>query len=105
MAREHLDVLVAPTGGPAWLSDLVNGDSFTGSSSTPAAVAGCPSITVPAGAICGLPIGISFFAGPWAEPMILRVAHAYEQATKRRTTPRYLPTIDVESAAARAAKP
>jgi amidase len=105
MAREHLDVLVAPTGGPAWLSDLVNGDSFTGSSSTPAAVAGCPSITVPAGAIRGLPIGISFFAGPYAEPMILRVAYAYEQATKRRITPRYLPTIDVESPAPRAPKP
>jgi amidase len=95
MAREHLDVLVAPTGGPAWLSDLVNGDSFTGSSSTPAAVAGCPSITVPAGAIHGLPIGISFFAGPYAEPMILGVAYAYEQATKRRAKPRFLPTIDL----------
>jgi amidase len=95
MAREHLDVLVAPTGGAAWLTDLVNGDSFTGSSSTPAAVAGCPSITVPAGALQGLPIGVSFFAGPYAEPMILRVAYAYEQATKRRTKPRFLPSIDL----------
>jgi amidase len=102
IAREHLDVLVAPTGGPAWLSDLVNGDSFTGSSSTPAAVAGCPSITVPAGAREGLPIGISFFAGPYAEPMILRVAFAYEQATKRRIKPRFLPSLDLASPAPRA---
>ncbi len=102
MAREHLDVLVAPTGGPAWLSDLVNGDSFTGSSSTPAAVAGCPSITVPAGARDGLPIGISFFAGPYAEAMILRVAFAYEQATKRRIKPRFLATIDLAPPAPRA---
>jgi amidase len=101
MAREHLDVLAAPTGGAAWLSDLVNGDSFTGSSSTPAAVAGCPSVTVPAGAIQGLPIGISFFAGPYAEPVILGVAFAYEQATKRRARPRFLPSIDVGSTADR----
>ena len=66
---------------------------------TPAAVAGCPSITVPAGALQGLPIGISFFAGPYAEPMILGVAFAYEQATKRRTRPRFLPTIDLEAPA------
>ncbi|MEP7122388.1 MAG: amidase [Byssovorax sp.] len=105
MARDHLDVLVAPTGGPAWLSDLVNGDAFTGSSSTPAAVAGCPSITVPAGALHGLPIGISFFAGLYAEPMLLRVASAYEQATKRRAKPLFLPTIDLGSPDLRAGKP
>jgi amidase len=94
--RTHkLDVIAAPTGGPAWLSDLVNGDAFTGSSSTPAAVAGYPSITVPAGFLRGLPIGISFFAGAWSEPTLLRVAFAYEQATKRRAPPRYLPTVDL----------
>jgi len=93
--RAHqLDVLVAPTGGPAWITDLVNGDAFTGSSSTPAAVAGYPSITVPAGALHGLPIGISFFAGAWAEPTLLRIAYAYEQATKRRIRPKMLATLD-----------
>jgi amidase len=93
--RTHqIDVLVAPTGGPAWITDLVNGDAYTGSSSTPAAVAGYPSITVPAGALHGLPIGISFFAGAWAEPTLLRIAYAYEQATKRRIRPRMLATID-----------
>ncbi len=98
--RAHkLDVIAAPTGGPAWLTDLVNGDAFTGSSSTPAAVAGYPSITVPAGFLRGLPIGISFFAGAWSEPTLLRVAYAYEQATKRRAPPRYLPTVDLAEGA------
>ncbi len=93
--RAHqLDVLIAPTGGPAWITDLVNGDAFTGSSSTPAAVAGYPSITVPAGALHGLPIGISFFAGAWAEPTLLRIAYAYEQATKRRIRPKMPATLD-----------
>jgi amidase len=88
--RKHgLDALVAPTGGPAWITDFVNGDAFTGSSSTPAAVAGYPSITVPAGMLRGLPIGISFFAGAYAERMLLRIAYAYEQATHRRVAPRW----------------
>jgi amidase len=92
--RKHgLDALVAPTGGPAWLSDLVNGDAFTGSSSTPAAVAGYPSLTVPAGFLRGLPIGISFFAGPYSEATLLRIAYAYEQATRHRAPPRFLPTV------------
>ena len=93
--RAHkLDALVAPTGGPAWLTDLVNGDSFTGSSSSPAAVAGYPSITVPAGSLHGLPIGISFFAGAYSEPTLLGIAYAFEQATKLRTKPRFLPTLE-----------
>ncbi len=93
--RTHrLDVLVAPTGGPAWITDLVNGDAFTGSSSTPAAVAGYPSITVPAGALHGLPIGVSFFAGAYSEPVLLRVAYAYEQATRRRVAPRMPAAVD-----------
>jgi amidase len=92
LKAHRLDVLVAATGGPAWLADLVNGDSFTGSSSTPAAVAGYPSITVPAGALHGLPIGISFFAGAYSEPTLLGVAYAYEQATMHRKKPRFLTT-------------
>jgi amidase len=93
LATHALDLLVAPTGGPAWLTDLLNGDSFTGSSSTPAAVAGYPSITVPAGALHGLPIGISFFGPAFSEPALIAVAHAYEQATHHRSKPRYLPRV------------
>jgi amidase len=92
--RKHgVDLLLAPTGGPAWITDLVNGDSFTGSSSTIAAVAGYPSITVPAGMLRGLPIGVSFFGPAWSEPLLLGVAYAYEQATRHRQKPRYLPTL------------
>jgi amidase len=87
-----LDALVAITGGPAWLTDLVNGDASTGTCSTPAAVAGYPHLTVPAGALHGLPIGISFFAGAYSEAMLLRCGYAYEQATKRRERPRFLST-------------
>jgi len=95
MRTGSLDLLVAPTGGPAWLTDLLNGDSYTGSSSTPAAVAGYPSVTVPAGMLRGLPIGISFFAGPFSEPTLLAVAHAYEQSTRHRAAPRFLPTLEL----------
>ncbi len=92
--RTHgVDLLVAPTGGPAWITDLVNGDAFTGSSSTLAAVAGYPSITVPAGMLRGLPIGISFFGPAFSEPLLLGVAYAYEQATRHRQKPRYFPTL------------
>jgi amidase len=71
----------------------VNGDSFTGSSSTLAAVAGYPSITVPAGAVHGLPVGISFFGPAWSEATLIATAYAYEQATRRREKPRFLPTV------------
>jgi amidase len=94
--RTHsLDLLVAPTGGPAWITDLVNGDAYTGSSSTPAAVAGYPSITVPAGALHGLPVGISFFGPAWSEATLIGVAHDYEQATRLRQKPTYVPTIEL----------
>jgi len=86
-------LLIAPTGGLAWLTDLVNGDSFTGSSSTLAAVAGYPSITVPAGFVRGLPVGISFFGPAFSEPLLISTAYAYEQATRHREKPRYLPTV------------
>jgi amidase len=94
MTRFRLDALIAPTGNPAWPIDLVNGDHFTGSVTTPAAVAGYPHITVPGGFVCGLPVGISFFGRAWSEPTLLRLAFAYEQATHHRRPPRFLPTAN-----------
>ena len=84
-----LDALVAPTGGPAWVTDWINGDHFSGGSSTPSAVSGYPAITVPAGFVHGLPIGLSFFAGAWSEPKLIKFAYAFEQATQARKPPQY----------------
>jgi amidase len=93
MRQHQLDAIIAPTGGPAWPIDLVNGDHFGGGSSTLAAVAGYPNITVPAGLLYGLPVGISFFGGAWSEPTLLRLAYAFEQATQHRTVPRFAESI------------
>jgi amidase len=93
MDKYHLDAIVAPTGGPAWLTDLVNGDHVAGGSSNAAAVAGYPNINVTAGFISGLPVGISFFGRPWSEPTLIRLAFAFEQTTKARQSPRFLSTI------------
>jgi amidase len=94
--REHnLDALVAPTISPAWPIDLVNGDHYLGASSSPAAVAGYPNITVPAGEAFGLPVGISFFGAAWTEAQLIRLAYAFEQATRHRRTPGLLPTIEL----------
>jgi len=96
MDKYHLDAMVAPTGGPAWLTDLVNGDHVAGGSSNAAAVAGYPNINVTAGFISGLPVGISFFGRAWSEPTLIRLAYAFEQTTRARRTPRFRPTIETE---------
>jgi amidase len=96
MSKHNLDALIAPTGGPAWTTDLVNGDHFTGGSSTPAAVAGYPNVQVPAGYVYGLPVGISFFGRAFSEAKLIRLAYAYEQATKHRQPPRLLPVADLK---------
>jgi amidase len=93
MTKHKLDAIVAPTGGPAWPTDLVNGDHFLGASSTPAAVAGYPSITVPAGFVHDLPVGISFIGRRWSEAKLIGLAFGYEQATKHRRPPKFLPSI------------
>jgi amidase len=96
--KYRLDALVAPTGGPAWLTDLVNGDGGTASApgpSTIAAVAGYPHITVPMGFYRGLPIGLSFFGSAWSEPTLIRIAYAFEQATHHRKPPTFAPSADL----------
>ena len=93
MDKNKLDALIAPTGGPAWPTDWLNGDHFTGGYSTASAVAGYPHITVPAGYVFGLPVGISFFGRPWSEPTLIKFAYAFEQATKARRAPQFLPTV------------
>ncbi len=102
MDKFKLHALVAPTGGPAWLTDLINGDHATGDSScvaegssSGAAVAGYPNINVTAGYLWGLPVGISFFGRAWSEPTLLKIAYSFEQLTKARQKPRFLPTIDI----------
>ncbi len=97
MLKHRLDALVAPTGGPPWPTDLINGDHFSGASSTPAAVAGYPNINVPAGYIFGLPVGISFFGRAYSEPTLIRLAYAFEQATKFRKPPKFLPTAELRA--------
>jgi amidase len=93
MEEHRLDAIVAPSGGPAAATDLIYGDRGTGGSSSPAAVAGYPNITVPAGQVHGLPVGISFFGRAYSEPVLLRIAFGFEQATRARRTPKFLPTL------------
>ncbi|MBZ5534968.1 MAG: amidase [Acidobacteriia bacterium] len=93
--KHKLDAIVAPTAGPPPFIDLVNGDASFGSSSTPAAVAGYPHITVPAGYVFGLPVGISFFGRPYSEPVLIKLAYSFEQATKHRRPPQFRPSADL----------
>jgi len=96
LQKHNVQALVAMSGDPAWLIDFVNGDSSGGGScTTPAAVAGYPHITVPAGQVCGLPVGLSFFGGAWSEPVLIKLAYAFEQATKARCAPQFLSTVMV----------
>ena len=95
--RKHrLDAMIAPTGGPAWPTDLLNGDHFSGGYSSASAVAGYPHITVPAGYVHGMPVGLSFFAGAWSEPQLIKYAYAFEQATKARKPPAFVQTVNLD---------
>ena len=96
MGKSNLDALVAPTGGPAWITDLINGDHAPGGSSNLAAVAGYPNINVTAGNLWGLPVGISFFGRAWSEPTLLKIAYSFEQLTKARQKPLFLPTMPLK---------
>jgi amidase len=91
-AQHRLDAIVAPTGSPPWTTDLVNGDHFKGASSSPAAVSGYPSISVPSGYSFGLPVGMSFIGKAWSDASLIKLAFAYEQAAKPRRAPEFLAT-------------
>lgn len=91
LADNNVVALVAPTGGPAWTTDLITGDHFLGSASSPAAVSGYPHITVPMGAVRDVPVGLSFFGPAWSEETLIGLAYAYEQVSKARVTPAFRP--------------
>ena len=95
MNEHRLDAIVAPTAGPAHVTDWITGDHGLGGSTTLAAVAGYPSITVPAGLIHGLPVGVSFFGRAWSEPTLLRIAFGFEQATCARRPPLFLRNVSL----------
>jgi len=93
IAKYHLDAIVAPTNSPAWTTDVIDGDHFSQGSSTPAAVSGYPSITVPMGFSFGLPVGLSFIGPRWGEPQLIGLAYSFEKQTKVRRAPKLLPTL------------
>ena len=94
MKQHNLDALIAPTGGPPWPTDWLNGDHFTGGYSSASAVAGYPHVTVPAGYVFGMPVGLSFFGGAYSEGKLIKMAYAFEQATRLRQPPKFLSTVD-----------
>ncbi len=94
IAKYKVDAIVGPTAGPTWLTDWVAGDHADSGCASPAAVAGYPHITVPAGYQFGLPLGISFFGTAWSEPVLLKLAHGFEQARNARHKPEFLSTVD-----------
>jgi amidase len=96
LKQHNLDAILAPSGGAAWLIDYINGDHSTGGSSSAAAVSGYPNITIPAGYVHGLPVGISFFSSAFQEPKLLKIAYAFEHATKIRKPPSFLPKIEIK---------
>ena len=95
MNENKLDAIIAPSGSPSWTIDLINGDHFTGGSSSPAAISGYPNITIPAGFVHGLPVGISFFGKAFSEPTLIKIAYAFEQATKIRRKPEFISSLDM----------
>jgi amidase len=99
MARHRLGAIICPTQAPAWLTDYVNGDAVAGNCTTPAAVAGYPHVTVPMGQVSGLPVGLSFFGRAWSEATLIKAAFAYEQASRMRRVPQFLPSAVVPGAA------
>ncbi len=96
LAEHRLDAILGPSGGPAWATDLVHGDHFSVGSSGAAAVAGYPNVTVPAGYVHGLPVGVSFFGAAWSEPTLIRIAWAFEQAAPHRQPPRFRARVDAD---------
>jgi len=94
MDKHKLDAIIAPTGGPAWLTDLIDGDHAAGGSSSAAAVAGYPNINVTAGFVSGLPVGVSFFGRAWSEPTLIKIAYAFEQAMHARRAPKFLLSVN-----------
>jgi len=95
LSEHRLDAIVAPTGSPAWTTDLINGDHYYMGSSSPAAIAGYPAVTVPMGSVQGLPVNVSFWGGAWQEPQLIRIAYAFEQYTGHRLKPLFIPTLDL----------
>ena len=97
IGKFNVDAIVGPTAGPAWTTDWVSGDHADSGCASPPAVAGYPHITVPAGFVFGLPVGISFFGGAWSEPALIKYAYAFEQARNARRKPQFLPTVNYYS--------
>jgi amidase len=94
IAQFKVDAIIGPTAGPAWTTDWIAGDHADSGCASPPAVAGYPHVTVPAGFVFGLPIGISFFGTAWSEPKLIKYAHAFEQARNARRKPQFLPTVN-----------